>query len=314
MADSEGLSSDSEFFWDNVVFQVEDKLFCVPRCEFVRSSEIFADMFMLPSGAGARSEGRDREHPIVLEGYKKTDFACLLRVMYPTAESLISGTQLALNLKKEEWVSVLKLSVLWNMSRIRDYAIHKLSTDPTLLISPVEKILLARAHKVGAWLDEGLAALVRSDYRPTFEELATLGWETAARILWIRDSSINGSNPLRFRRDDIKCTGCSSSLSLIKDSHICDNCENVILADEELIFTSPDSNSASGLTDRHVSLRAIQSSRCGGNPFYSSGFYCQSCSQYVVANRLVRIAGRERMIKEMFGEEIKEYELAMTVA
>ena len=62
--------------------QVEDRLFCVPQYKFVQSSEVFADMFLLPSGPGANTEGQDREHPIVLEGYKKDEFACLLKVMY----------------------------------------------------------------------------------------------------------------------------------------------------------------------------------------------------------------------------------------
>ena len=63
--------------------QVEDKLFCVPRSEFMQSSEVFADMFLLPSGPAAHKEGQDREHPIVLEGYKKDEFNSLLKVMYP---------------------------------------------------------------------------------------------------------------------------------------------------------------------------------------------------------------------------------------
>jgi len=69
--------------------QVEDWLFCVPRFEFVKSSEVFADMFLLPSGPGANTEGRDKDHPIVLEGYKKEEFSCLLKVMYPTYVFLI---------------------------------------------------------------------------------------------------------------------------------------------------------------------------------------------------------------------------------
>jgi len=116
--------------------QVEDRLFCVPRYEFVQSSEVFADMFLLPSGPGANTEGQDREHPIVLEGYKKDEFACLLKVMYPTyvliifiqldptylpgcrASSLVSGTTLGFPLGKEEWVSVMKLSTIWNMEKV----------------------------------------------------------------------------------------------------------------------------------------------------------------------------------------------------
>ena len=117
--------------------QVEDRLFCVPRYGFVQSSEIFAGTFRLSAGPGGNTEGQDREHPIVLEGYKKDEFACLLKVMYPTyvvitfvqvnlpicglvcrARSLIAGTAVALRLEKEEWVSVLKLSTIWNMEKV----------------------------------------------------------------------------------------------------------------------------------------------------------------------------------------------------
>jgi hypothetical protein len=58
-------------------------LFRVPRCEFEESSEIFANMLLMPSGAVDRTEGQDNEHPIVLKGYKKDEFSSLLRVMYP---------------------------------------------------------------------------------------------------------------------------------------------------------------------------------------------------------------------------------------
>ena len=47
-------------------------------------------MFFLPSGPGTNTEGQNREHPIVLEGYKKDEFCCLLKVMYPTYVLLVS--------------------------------------------------------------------------------------------------------------------------------------------------------------------------------------------------------------------------------
>ena len=93
-------------------------------------------MFRLPSGPAAHIEGRDPEHPIVLEGYKKDEFSCLLKVMYPSyvlkifiqldfphlgtrsSGSLIFGTTLDLCLGKEEWVSVLKLATIWNMEKV----------------------------------------------------------------------------------------------------------------------------------------------------------------------------------------------------
>lgn len=57
-------------------------------------------------------------------------------------------------------------------------------------LSPIEKILLGRAYKVATWLHEGVTSLVTGDPgSTTLEKLATLGWETAARILWIRDNA-----------------------------------------------------------------------------------------------------------------------------
>ena len=37
---------------------------------------------------------------------------------FDRATSLISGRNLELHLKKEEWVSVLKLSTIWNMTKV----------------------------------------------------------------------------------------------------------------------------------------------------------------------------------------------------
>ena len=48
-----------------------------------QSSEVFADMFFLPSGSATRCEGQDKDHPILFEGYKD-GFTCLLKVMYST--------------------------------------------------------------------------------------------------------------------------------------------------------------------------------------------------------------------------------------
>jgi len=310
------IKLNSKFYWDTIVFKVEDELFCVPRSEFVQSSEVFADMFLLPSGPAGHSEGQDRDHPIVLEGYKKDEFMCLLKVMYPTAGSLISGPKLDLYLEKEEWVSVLKLSTIWNMTKIRNYAIHRLSTD--VVLSPVEKILLARSHRVAAWLEEGVTSLASVDSSSTLEDLATLGWETAARILWVnlRDissPSLTASNTLHFRRYAMKCKICSATL--MPDSHInCNHCGVPVTADAELLVHGPES--VPGTADHLVQPRAIKC-KCGGTPF--SSIICSFCFWNVESNERVRITAdkkedKKAMIKEMFRAEIEDYELAITVA
>ncbi|KAF8883163.1 hypothetical protein CPB84DRAFT_1790220 [Gymnopilus junonius] len=239
------------FLWDLVFFKVEETIFARPRGEFERSSEVFADMFRLPSGS---PEGRDKEHPIILEGYKAEEFNCLLKVMYPTSYSLISGTNIDLHLVKEEWISILKLSTIWNMSQIREYAIHRLSTDLTLV--PIEKIQLARAHKVSKWLEEGIVSLVNGDHRLTRKDLPTLGYDMAASVLLIRDQ-LPQSGALQINKNSIKCAKCSSSDTLLKGNHTCHNCRRILVEDEEFSLL-PGSIVAGIPSEQLVSFASIQ--------------------------------------------------------
>ncbi|KAF8814171.1 hypothetical protein BYT27DRAFT_7082785 [Phlegmacium glaucopus] len=315
----------TEFYWDVIIFKVEDTLFRVPRCEFEQSSEVFADMFCLPSGAAERIEGQDKEHPIVLEGYRKNEFSCLLKVMYPRyalspavivhvtspllqlAQSLISGTKFELSLEKEEWVSVLKLSTIWNMNKIREYAIHWLSTNGAL--TPIEKIRLARAHKVATWLEEGLTSLVGVVHSLTREELATLGWETSALIFWTRDNLSpysSDSTTVVLSRDMIKCAICSSSPCLIGMNR-CAYCKHN--------FATVGRQIVSRTSATLVRLGEIRCSSCERD-FFRSGtrLYCSACSSYVCAGDDVRIAMRDsEKISEVFKEEINECKLAMSI-
>ncbi|KAF8808884.1 hypothetical protein BYT27DRAFT_7188391 [Phlegmacium glaucopus] len=297
--------TNTEFYWDNVVFKVGDMLFRVPRCEFEQSSEVFADMFRLPSGATECTEGQDKEHPIVLQGYRKDEFCCLLKVMYPRAKTVISGTKFELSLEKEEWVSVLKLSTIWNMKQIREYAIHWLSTNGAL--TPIEKIQLARAHKVATWLEEGLASLVNGVHKLTREELATLGWETSALILWIRDNSSpypNDSTTIVLSKDMVKCAVCPSLENLTGMDYKCRYCSHIFgKVDQHTV-----SRTSSGTL---VRLSAIRCNSCNTDFFRLGYFNCTACSSRVDTN----ISSDEPHVQigEVFGEEIKGYKLAMSV-
>ena len=246
---------------------------------------------------------------------------------FDRAGSLISGTKFELHLKKEEWVSVLKLSTIWNMTKvcrtwslwldrltltfidqIRQYAIHWLSTNVTL--SPIEKIFLARAHTVGAWLNEGVTGLATCDPMPTLEDLAVLGWETAARFFWMRCNFHPNSSSqytLRFRRDAIKCPNCSSSSSLIDDSYP-NSCGHIASEDAELAF-SGSASPISGTFDFLVPLRQMKCPICNANPFLTNAF-CRlsSCRTVVYYNSNVRVSTLNKLIEEMFGEEIKDCE------
>jgi hypothetical protein len=171
------------------------------------------------------------------------------------------------------------------------------------MLSPIEKILLARAHGVGAWLDEAVKSLVVCNTMPSLEDLATLGWETVARILWIRENFPLNTLPGKFKRDAIKCMHCTSSSSLINHSHGCEH--------EELTF--PGSTSViPGTIDILVSFNHIQCLICRRNTFYSTVVTCNTCSfaYHYSHNPTVRVTldKMKTMIEEMFGEEIKNYE------
>jgi hypothetical protein len=160
--------------------------------------------------------------------------------------------------------------------------------------------------------------LANRNIKLALEDLATLGWETAARILWIRDSDpLNASN-LSFTRDAIKCASCSSSSNLINSDVTCHYCGCSVPADEELIFPGPGSP-LSGTPERLVAFREIRCrhSNCGGFTFMSTVLACSfcsfSCGPYTIVN--VRISvNLKKVIREIFGE-IKDYELdSMAVA
>ena len=181
-----------------------------------------------------------------------------------------------------------------------------------MVLSPIDKINLGRAHKFGNWLEEGVTSLVDGDQKLTSEELATLGWETAAMILWIKDQSglsARNSNTLSFRKDSIKCGFCASSASLLSGSHDCYHCASALLGDEELKCAR--TTSSSETADIIVPIKTITCSRCGQRAFYSTSFDCSSCSFTTFSNshgHSVRITVKKsskEMIEEVFGEEIK---------
>ena len=155
-------------------------------------------MLLLPSGPATPSEGQDRDHPIVLERYKKDEFACLLKAIYPTyvhvmfiytpfftcervwtfdrATSLISGKDLDLHLKKEEWVSVLKLSTIWNMTKVcRTQSLRAGSTDIQYLLTRSGSTRFTSCRLIKCY-----RRLKRSFWRERMESVH--GWTKQSRV------------------------------------------------------------------------------------------------------------------------------------
>jgi len=162
-------------------------------------------------------------------------------------------------------------------------------------------------------MHEGVTGLVNGDHKPTLGDLATLGWETAARILWIRDNT--PSNILYFKRDDIKCAYCSSLVSLINFDHKCSNCQQVVPADGELTVPSGAGIVSGPAADCLVLLGEIRCNRlnCQRATFSFISVCCPSCSVYICPSQKVKIRPKRLLkdiIDEMFGEEIRDYEFA----
>ena len=155
---------------------------------------------------------------------------------------------------------------------------------------------------MGAWLDEAIISLVTCNPMPALEDLATLGWETVARILWIRDNF--PLNTLRFKQKAIKCVNCSWS-STVMAPRVYRGCGHITSEDAELTF--PASGSASlipGTIDFSVELRQIECLICRVAPFRSGLISCKSCLHVYDSLDIVRVS-LYTMINEIFGKEIQ---------
>ncbi|KAK0241215.1 hypothetical protein EDD85DRAFT_392917 [Armillaria nabsnona] len=72
---------DELFYWENVVFLVENTLFDVPRYHFESFSEVFKTMFTLPHGDGVIVDGLSDDYPRVLQGVTAHELRSLLNLM-----------------------------------------------------------------------------------------------------------------------------------------------------------------------------------------------------------------------------------------
>ena len=152
------------------------------------------------------------------------------------ASELIVGTQSQLKLSKTELVSILKLSTIWNMKfvrelvspsadsdlshivrhdtkyQLRNFAIATLSNKSTSNWTAAEKIQVARAHKVSTWFKEGLEALVSGQEKVTRADLKTLGEDTTARILLLKEQA-RVTNANHGATDYVLCAECRDRVS-----------------------------------------------------------------------------------------------------
>ncbi|KAJ7699027.1 hypothetical protein B0H17DRAFT_1049944 [Mycena rosella] len=178
------------YYLENITFKVEDRIFKVPRYHFEHNSEIFASTFTLPAVDDVQAEGQSDANPFVLEGISSVDFHRLLKVLYPLDIPQILG------MRKEEWVSVLKLSTLWRFLDARDLAIKQLTS---IGLGSVEGILLSRQYDVAPWLRAGYTDLAQREEGISLEDAEKIGWQTTVRLYQTREAAIKSFNAYQHR-------------------------------------------------------------------------------------------------------------------
>ncbi|KAL5511387.1 hypothetical protein ACEPAH_4603 [Sanghuangporus vaninii] len=172
-----GKPRDERFYFNFTTFEVEGTLFRVPRHPFETESQIFKDMFEIPSDSSA--DGSSDEKPLILPGISANDFRAFLKVLFDPAHA----PQNDLNI--DEWTSLLRLSHMWCCDRLLALAISKLDTQIT---DPFSKITLARTYSIKDWIVSLYFKFVTRTEPLTSDETNKLGVECAVKLNEVRES------------------------------------------------------------------------------------------------------------------------------
>ncbi|KAJ3573832.1 hypothetical protein NP233_g2178 [Leucocoprinus birnbaumii] len=145
--ENEGARRNGQFFFEDMVFKVEDELYQVPNRPFARHSEAFRCLF---SRRGFRSY--DRQDPLVVDSsITKADFEALLSFFFPEPVANPEPSS-------DDWASVSKLAARWEMPRVKDLAIKTLESLDFGTITT--KLRMAQDLGVQAWFSSAMQALV----------------------------------------------------------------------------------------------------------------------------------------------------------
>ncbi|KAI0311487.1 hypothetical protein OF83DRAFT_1036384, partial [Amylostereum chailletii] len=156
----------------NFEFQVEGVLFKVHQYYFERDSPIFAAW-----KTGDNVDGPDNTSAF-FQDVTLDEMNAFMSVLYPL--DLKNGDVHA----QSEWISVLRLSTLWQFASIRALALRQL--DP--LLSPVDHLVVARSHNVESWVESALTDLCVRDNPLRLVEIRQMTYEDIALVGEIREA------------------------------------------------------------------------------------------------------------------------------
>ncbi|KAI0713673.1 hypothetical protein C8Q76DRAFT_467588 [Earliella scabrosa] len=179
---------DQVFFVDvkPLFIRVENVSFCVPRHRF-DASEVFQDMFTLPTPPDRPGEGSVEENPLFLEGVKVDQFRDFLRVLCYDISSLprsINSNTLFICLQQipTSWMNVLELAARWQFEEIRQHALNYLS-----MADGMTRLIAARKFQLTEWLIPALQNVGLRDAALTVEEIQELGLDFAVKVIALRE-------------------------------------------------------------------------------------------------------------------------------
>lgn len=213
-------------------------------------------------------------------------------------------------------------------------------------MTPLEKVELARDHKVSRWLVEGLTSLVVGDPELSPDALEeALGLRTAFRIavlqgkLYSRAAISPLSTPLKDKGKGEQAPLVGFSLGamyheecfkpLIRTDFACHSCSQVLKVKDQCAVGvdntafSVQFKSRDGGAYLNFDLSNIMCALCR-NLFVTSTMACQSCNEecevsviiddfpsilLFLGSRLLNRAMAEEAVKEMFKDEITDLEM-----
>jgi hypothetical protein len=174
-------------------------MFQVPK-HYVTQIDLFSTTFSLPPSKDSKDgiEGHTEQNPLILHQIPKQDFKAFLKVLVflyvfhkccPRAHRRDSQTfsrQIPYsysNILKDEWISTLKLSTMWEVATLRDLAIRHLVNH----LDAVKLVLLGAEYRVSQWFIDGCTKLINRSQGLTEEEGNQLGVNLIVKIVGIRE-------------------------------------------------------------------------------------------------------------------------------
>ncbi|KAK2462923.1 hypothetical protein APHAL10511_005121 [Amanita phalloides] len=177
---------DEEYYVDSMmIIRVQDRLFKVPQHILTTNSPVFRDMLNLPIPKDSEPDGSSDGQPLVLEGIKASEFACLLKCIYP-----LKFRGKSFNFTLDEWKGVLGLAGAYEMVDVKAFAVEEMT--PLISGLPAIQVHLSQVYDIKQWLVSGAHELVQRAEPLHAFDIEIMGAGYAAIIMSLREGRSRG--------------------------------------------------------------------------------------------------------------------------